>query len=153
MTSAYPHVAWFKEIRKKDIPLVGGKGANLGEMTHAGIPVPDGFCVTSPAYFYFVEQNQLQHRIKETLTGLDVNNGVKLNAASRKAKDIILKAKMPADLEQAIRDAYAKFPKKDQEVAVRSSATAEDLPDASFAGQQATFLNISGSDEVVRSVQ
>ncbi len=151
--TSFPHTIWFKDINKKDIPLVGGKGANLGEMTQAKIPVPDGFCVTAPAYFYFVEQNQLQQKIKDVLTGLDVNDGKKLNEASRNVKKLILDAPIPDDLRQAIIEAYKKFSIKDQEVAVRSSATAEDLPDASFAGQQATYLNISGEEDVVKAVQ
>ncbi len=153
MTNKVPHVAWFKDTTRKDIPLVGGKGANLGEMTQAGIPVPDGFCVTSPAYFYFVEQNQLQNKIRDVLSGLDVNSGVKLDKASQKARNLILQAQMPEDLKESIIKAYLQLPHKNQEVAVRSSATAEDLPDASFAGQQATYLNISGADDVVKTVQ
>ena len=153
MSHQAPHVAWFQDIRKKDIPLVGGKGANLGEMTHADIPVPGGFCVTSPAYFYFVEANQLQDKIRDILKDLDVNNGKQLDELSSRVRKLVVAAKMPDDLEQAIRSAYSKFKQKDQLVAVRSSATAEDLPDASFAGQQATYLNISGGDDVVRYVQ
>jgi pyruvate,water dikinase len=153
MSNPAPHVVWFKDIGKKDIPLVGGKGANLGEMTSAGIPVPNGFCVSAPAYFYFIETNNLRDRIKDALKNLDVNDNDELFAASRRVKDIIMRAKMPDDLADHIRDAYRKFPHKNQEVAVRSSATAEDLPDASFAGQQATYLNISGDSDVVRTVQ
>jgi pyruvate,water dikinase len=152
MPSSAPRVVWFKDIRKSDIPLVGGKGANLGEMTSAGIPVPNGFCVSAPAYFYFIDANDLRQKIRDGLTGLDVNSGTKLNAASRHVKDLILKAKMPEDLAAEIIHAYNQFP-RGQEVAVRSSATAEDLPDASFAGQQATYLNISGADDVVKAVQ
>lgn len=153
MSSPAPHVVWFKDIGKKDIPLVGGKGANLGEMYAAGIPVPNGFCVTAPAYYYFLEANTLRDKIKDALKNLDVNDNDELFAASRRVKDIIMRAKMPDDLGDQIRSAYQKFPHKDQEVAVRSSATAEDLPDASFAGQQATYLNISGDSDVVRTVQ
>jgi pyruvate, water dikinase len=153
MKASAPHVVWFKDITKKDIPLVGGKGANLGEMTQAGIPVPNGFCVTAPAYYYFVEKNQLQDQIKSVLKGLDVNNNKALFDASKKVKNLILEASMPEDLREAIITAYAKFSHKNQEVAVRSSATAEDLPDASFAGQQATYLNISGQKDVVKAVQ
>jgi pyruvate, water dikinase len=153
MTQPAPHVVWFKDTSKKDLPLVGGKGANLGEMTQAGIPVPQGFCVTAPAYYYFIEANNLQIKIRSILNDLDVNNNTALFEASRKAKQIILHAHMPEDLKESIENAYAKFKTKNQEVAVRSSATAEDLPDASFAGQQATYLNISGTDEVVKAVQ
>ncbi len=153
MPNTAPHVVWFKDIGKADIPLVGGKGANLGEMTQADIPVPNGFCVTAPAYYYFLDENNLRDKIKEALKDLDVNDNDDLFAASKRVKEIIVRAHMPDDLAETIRSAYQKFPRKNQEVAVRSSATAEDLPDASFAGQQATYLNISGEDDVVRSVQ
>jgi pyruvate,water dikinase len=122
-------------------------------MTQANIPVPNGFCVTAPAYYYFIDQNQLQHQIKDILHDLDINSNKALFAASEKVKHIVMAAKMPPDLEASIRHAYAKFPQSDQLVAVRSSATAEDLPDASFAGQQATYLNIQGEDDVVATVQ
>ncbi len=149
-----PHILWFKDIRKKDIPFVGGKGANLGEMFSIGMPVPDGFCVTAQAYFYFLDANKLRDRIKEALTGVNVNNASELNAVSRKVKKLIREAKVPEDLAEAIKQAYGKLPDGDSQlVAVRSSATAEDLPDASFAGQQATFLNIKGKNEVVKAVQ
>jgi pyruvate,water dikinase len=149
-----PHVVWFEEISHDDIPLVGGKGANLGEMTKAGIPVPPGFCVTSPAYFYFLDANELRPKIKEILKDVNINSGKSLNAARDKVQSLILKAKIPQDLEEAIVSAYKKMPEKDKTlVAVRSSATAEDLPDASFAGQQATYLNILGAEDVVKHVQ
>src|SRR5688572_9584170 len=99
-----PHILWFKDIRKKDIPLVGGKGANLGEMTSFDIPVPNGFCVTAQAYFYFLDANSLRDDIKKALTGINVNNVRELNAASQKAKQIIRKAKMPTDLGEAIKE-------------------------------------------------
>jgi pyruvate, water dikinase len=153
MKHDFPFVAWFNSIAKKDLPLVGGKGANLGEMTQAGIPVPDGFCVTAPAYFYFLDEANLRDKIKAVMKDLDVNNNTALFTASRRVKAIIMSAKMPEDLAKAIENAYAKFPKHNEEVAVRSSATAEDLPDASFAGQQATYLNISGKEDVVKAVQ
>lgn len=153
MSNPAPHVMWFKEINKKDGALVGGKGANLGEMTQAGIPVPNGFCVTAPAYYYFLDVNNLRDKIKDVLKDLDVNNNDDLFSASRRVKDVIMRAKMPDDLADHIKAAYHKFPQKNQEVAVRSSATAEDLPDASFAGQQATYLNIAGDTDVVKTVQ
>lgn len=151
--NSQPHTVWFKDVGKGDLNLVGGKGANLGEMTSAGIPVPNGFCVTAPAYYYFVEHNNLKEKIHEVMDGLDVNNNKALFDASRKVKEIIMRAEMPQDLADDILKSYNKFPKKNQEVAVRSSATAEDLPDASFAGQQATFLNISGDNDVLKAVQ
>lgn len=149
-----PHILWFNQIRKKDIPLVGGKGANLGEMTYAKIPVPDGFCVTAPAYFYFLDANNLRPKIKAALQDVDVNKTSDLNAASREIKKLITSATIPEDLAEEIIAAYLQLPDKDKTyVAVRSSATAEDLPDASFAGQQATYLNISGETNVVKAVR
>ncbi|MFC1654023.1 phosphoenolpyruvate synthase, partial [Patescibacteria group bacterium] len=153
MKKPAPHIVWYKDTSRKDIPLVGGKGANLGEMTRAGIPVPDGFSVSAPAYYYFLEKNDLRKEIKKALTGLDANNSKDLETRSKKVRQLILNAKMPEDLAEEIVKAYEKFPSKNQEVAVRSSATAEDLPDASFAGQQATYLNISGKKDLVETVQ
>lgn len=144
-------VLWFEEVRKEDIPLVGGKGANLGELKSAGIPVPNGFIMTSAAYYYFLDQTRLRSRIQKLLSGLNPEDNKKLNSVSREVKKIILDAKMPALLAKEILDGYKKlggFP-----VAVRSSATAEDLPSASFAGQQATFLNTVGGAKVVEAVQ
>ena len=149
-----PHIVWFRDIDHDDIKLVGGKGANLGEMVKTGIPVPDGFCVTSPAYFYFLEHNKLRDAVKEILTKVNKDSGRSLNAARDKIQKLILGAEVPEELEQAIIHAYHKFPEKDKAlVAIRSSATAEDLPDASFAGQQATYLNIQSDKDVVRHVQ
>lgn len=153
MKKSVVNTLWFKDTSRKDIPRVGGKGANLGEMTKAGIPVPDGFCVTAQAYYYFIEKNNLQDKIKKILKDLDVNNSKSLEEKSKAVRSLILNAKMPEDLAKDIIEAYKKFPKKNAEVAVRSSATAEDLPDASFAGQQATYLNISGEKDVVKTVQ
>lgn len=153
MNNKKSYCVWFKDIDKEDIPFVGGKGANLGEMTQAGIPVPNGFCVTAQAYFYFLKANDLTTSIKSLIKNLDVNNNKQLFDISDKIKAVIMKAKMPADLEKAIIQNYQRFPNYNQEVAVRSSATAEDLPDASFAGQQATYLNIKGDNDVVKTVQ
>jgi len=144
-------VLWFEEVRKEDIPLVGGKGANLGELKSAGIPVPNGFIMTSSAYYYFLDQTRLRSKIQKLLSGLNPEDNKKLNATSRAVKKLILDAKMPPILSKEILDGYKKlggFP-----VAVRSSATAEDLPSASFAGQQATFLNTVGGAKVVEAVQ
>lgn len=145
-------VLWHKDISKKDLALVGGKGANLGEMTQAGFPVPDGFVVTAQAYYHFIEANQLEPKVRNVLEPLDVNDSQALQKAAKQVQEIIVKAKMPEPLAKSITTAYEKLGKK-TEVAVRSSATAEDLPDASFAGQQATFLNISGTKDVIEYVQ
>jgi pyruvate,water dikinase len=144
-------VVWFKEVTKKDIPLVGGKGANLGEMTNADIPVPPGFIVTANAYFDFIEKAGLNNRIKSLLEPIDVHDSKQLQETALKVQKLITDAKMPAETAQAIEEAYAKLGRG--LVAVRSSATAEDLPEASFAGQQATFLNVQGDKEVVAAVQ
>jgi len=147
-------VLWFKEVGKKDIGLVGGKGANLGEMVNAKIPVPDGFIVTAGAYFDFINATSLKEKIMHELSGLDVDNSKKLQEASRKIKIAIMAAGMPEDLATKIKDYYHKLcGENDRYVAVRSSATAEDLPDASFAGQQETYLNVKGWSDVVKKVQ
>jgi pyruvate,water dikinase len=144
-------VVWFNEVTKKDIPLVGGKGANLGEMTNAGIPVPQGFIVTAAAYFDFIEKADLDDKIKALLKPLDVHNSKQLQEIAAKVQKLIVDAEMPPGIAKEIEQAYIKMGKG--LVAVRSSATAEDLPEASFAGQQATFLNIQGEKEVVKAVQ
>ena len=145
------NIMWFNEVTRNDIPLVGGKGANLGEMTNAGIPVPPGFIVTAGAYFSFLEEAGITDDIRAILEPLDPNNSRQLQDISARVKQVILDAAMPAALARDIKEAYLKM--GNGYVAVRSSATAEDLPEASFAGQQATFLNIKGADEVVVAVQ
>lgn len=145
------YIMWFRDIRKEDIPLVGGKGANLGELTNAGIPVPNGFCVTAQAYYYFIKQTGIKSQLQKLLSGLDENDNKRLNQVAREIKKTIVSAKMPEDLASEIRTAYQKL--GGLPVAVRSSATAEDLPDASFAGQQTTYLNVTTADDVVKSVQ
>ena len=144
-------VVWFNEVTKKDVPLVGGKGANLGEMTNAGIPVPSGFIVTSTAYFDFLQKTKLVGKICQLLKPLDVNDSRQLQKIAAQVRQIISDAPMPPEIAEEIKKAYKKM--GGSLVAVRSSATAEDLPDASFAGQQRTFLNIKGADEVVTAVQ
>jgi len=144
----------FNQVRKTDIPYVGGKGANLGEMVHAKIPVPDGFIVTSKAYYDFIKLTSLKQKILTELSGLDVDDSKKLQKASKNVRTAILKAKMPEELGERIKKAYHELSgKHDKLVAVRSSATAEDLPDASFAGQQETYLNIKGWEDVVEYTQ
>ena len=144
------NLVWFEDVDKNDLPLVGGKGANLGELTKAGIPVPPGFIVTTVSYFNFLEEVGLREEIEKILEPLDTNNSQQLLQISTKIKDAITSAEMPQDIADEIREAYQKLGGL---VAVRSSATAEDLPDASFAGQQRTFLNIQGEDNVVVAVQ
>lgn len=148
-------ILWFKEIDNNDVPLVGGKNASLGEMyqklTGRGINVPNGFAITAYAYRYFLKYAGIEEEIKKALKGLDTSDMSNLMRKGREVRDIILHADFPPDLTQAIYSAYAQLAKEfgregldDLDVAIRSSATAEDLPDASFAGQQDTFLNIRG---------
>ena len=144
-------IAWFDEVTKGDIPLVGGKGANLGEMVHARIPVPPGFIVTADVYFKFLETTQLVGELRQYLEALDVNDSKKLQEVATLIKNKISSSPMPAEMVSEIKGAYRKL--GGGLVAVRSSATAEDLPEASFAGQQRTFLNMQGEDEVVAAVQ
>jgi pyruvate, water dikinase len=154
MNKQTAHVLWFKNIHKADIPLVGGKGANLGEMVNADIPVPNGFVVTAKAYYGFLNGTSLRKKILTELDDLDVENNVKLEKASKNIMTAILAAEMPEDLAQQIKEYYQELcGNEDAYVAVRSSATAEDLPDASFAGQQETYLNVKGWKDVVKNVQ
>lgn len=152
---AKPHVVWFKDVDEDDVSLVGGKGANLGEMVKAGFPVPNGFIVTAPAYFYALDHNQLRPKIESTLKGIDVHDSEKLRSGSSQVKKLIKNAEVPRDLAQQIIDHYLHLDRKTREplVAIRSSATAEDLPGASFAGQQETFLNVRGVANVVDTIR
>jgi len=145
----------FEELKKEDIPLVGGKNANLGEMIQGKIPVPPGFALTARAYEEFITKTGIAQKIyriiDETVT--DVNNPKQYEEASKKIRTLIESTSMPAEIEKSIRDAYNELNKQaggtETFVAVRSSATAEDLPDASFAGQQETFLNVKGADDLI----
>ncbi|MGD6809944.1 MAG: phosphoenolpyruvate synthase [Candidatus Bathyarchaeia archaeon] len=151
-------VLWFDDVRNNDVPLVGGKNASLGEMIHAGLPVPNGFAVTAFSYEKFIEETQISKQIyaviKETVT--DPNDPKQYEVASKRIRELIEKTPMPKEIEEAIREAYKQLNKrfnlKDTFVAVRSSATAEDLPDASFAGQQETYLNVKGPDDLIDKV-
>jgi len=151
MQKGHKAIVWFEDVGRKDIPLVGGKGANLGEMTRAKIPVPPGFIVTADAYYDFIQNAGLAPKITAVLKGLDTNDSKKLQQASAQIKQLILSATMPPETARAIEEAYTKM--GIGLVAVRSSATAEDLPEASFAGQQSTFLNIESQANVVKAVQ
>jgi len=151
MTSLTKSVVWFHEVGREDLGLVGGKGANLGELTRASIPVPPGFVVTADTYFHFIAINSLEPVIKKELFNLDVHNSRELNDRAARIRQRIIEAPMPAHIADEIRAAYVEL--GEGAVAVRSSATAEDLPEASFAGQQSTFLNVVGGDNVVRAVQ
>jgi len=149
-------VAWFKDVNKEDIALVGGKGANLGEMTQAGFPVPNGFIVTSESYYHFLAVNKLPIQIKKHLDKLDVNNTTQLKNASQKIRTLIESSPIPHEIAKEIFHAYFHSERgllHNPLVAVRSSATAEDLPTASFAGQQETFLNIKGEANLLEKIR
>lgn len=143
-------IVWFDEVTRKDLRLVGGKGANLGEMTRAKIPVPPGFIVTTDAYSIFLQRTGIERKIYNLLGSLDVDNSKQLQEVSAEIKRIFLEAPMPPEIATDIRNAYRQMGRG--LVAVRSSATAEDLPEASFAGQQQTYLNVEGEDEVLYAV-
>ena len=141
-------VLWFKELGKEDIPLVGGKCANLGELTgKIGVPVPDGFAVSAYAYKVFLEKTNANKTIESLISKIDLSDMESLDDGSRKIRRYIEGLAMPKDMEKEIIGKYQELCKKtgreNVAVAVRSSATAEDLPGASFAGQQDTYLNVT----------
>ncbi len=150
-------ILWFNEIGLKDVPIVGGKNASLGEMyqklVSKGINIPDGFAITAHAYRYFLDYSKVDKKIAEILSSLDTHDIKDLRDRGYKVREIIRNAPFPPDLEKLICEAYerlsSEFNTDAVDVAVRSSATAEDLPDASFAGQQDTFLNIRGKDNLL----
>ena len=142
-------VLWLNEIRSDDIGSVGGKGASLGEMTAAGLPVPPGFVVTAGTYRAFIEGTGIDEELFEAVD-VDSDDSEALAAAERRAEELILETEMPADVREQILAAYDDLDDGEAFVAVRSSATAEDLPDASFAGQQDTYLNITREDLIDR---
>ncbi|MBI5728401.1 MAG: phosphoenolpyruvate synthase [Candidatus Magasanikbacteria bacterium] len=154
-------ILWFSEIEIGDIPLVGGKNASLGEMysnlTKKGISIPNGFAISAHAYREFIRANQLERQIKQALKGLVITDVRALAAAGAKIRQLILSASFPEKLVEEIAQAYQKLSAArggdHLAVAVRSSATAEDLPEASFAGQQETYLNVRGEAELLLSVK
>jgi len=152
-------VLWFQQLGKHDVEIVGGKNASLGEMisnlSSAGVSVPGGFATTAQAYRDFLEQSGLNKRIHDALEALDVDNVVQLAETGKQIREWIVATPLQPALEQAIREDFHKLTGGDEHVpvAVRSSATAEDLPDASFAGQQETFLNIRGIENVLIAVK
>ena len=154
------NVLWYSALGMKDVEVVGGKNASLGEMignlASAGVKVPDGFATTASAYREFLTHENLAARINGLLDRLDVDDVQALAATGRSIRESVVKAPFPAALEKDIRAAYDKLVAESGEaisVAVRSSATAEDLPDASFAGQQETFLNVHGVDNVLKAIK
>ncbi len=165
-------IKWFSELSNKDVSIAGGKGASLAEMYNAKIPVPPGFIVTAQAYVYFIKKTDIDDKIKAILSKLDVNNTAELNKASKEIRNLIESVDFPQEMKDEIIEAYEilsaekdgaeKFgdaleilEKTHEEpfVAVRSSATTEDLADASFAGQQESFLNIRGKSELLKNIK
>nr|WP_230974490.1 PEP/pyruvate-binding domain-containing protein [Treponema vincentii] len=144
-------IADFTQIHKDDVLIAGGKGANLGEMTAAGIPVPKGFVITADAYREFLKENNIDEIILRVLTEAQTDEQALLSAVGTFRKKIIT-GHFPAQLEKEIRNKYAELGEAAR-VAVRSSATAEDLPDASFAGQQETYLNVQGIEDVLLQIR
>ncbi len=171
------NIVWFEEVGKEDVALVGGKGANLGEMTNARLPIPYGFVVTSIAYFQFIKEARLERKIKDILSAVNCENPNELRQASSHAQELILSAETPKELAKEIVKHYDNLSAKEDVyfksrlstfertthavkhlynqplVAVRSSATAEDLPTASFAGQQETYLNVKGESHLLQKVR
>ena len=152
-------VKWFEELGAGDVALVGGKNASLGEMIRnldkKGVNVPSGFAITAEAYKYVLEKTGIKPKIKDILAGLDTYNMENLAERGEKIRNLIANSQCPKELEEEIRAAYREMEKKygrNVDVAVRSSATAEDLPTASFAGQQTTYLNVRGEEELVEKV-
>ena len=161
-------VVWFKELTKDDISIAGGKGANLGQMTNAGFPVPPGFIVTAQTYKEFIERTGIKDKINKILSGLNIENTKELQEKANEIQKLITSTEIPDDIKKEIIDAYESFEiisidsdntktlieavKEPPFVAVRSSATLEDLEDVSFAGQQATFLNVKGAEKLIKAV-
>ncbi len=160
MSQNYRFIRFFRELGIKDVPLVGGKNASLGEMyrelTSKGVNVPNGFAITAEAYRYVLDQANVWPALRQSLEGLDPDDVEDLKRRGYQARRIIYEAGIPDDLRKEILDAYQKLEQEygpDLSVAVRSSATAEDLPTASFAGQQETYLNIRGGEGLIDAVQ
>ena len=167
------NILWFRDIKKEDIAYVGGKGANLGEMYNIPLPIPPGFVVTAQAYKKFLDYTGIKEQMMHILNNTNVDDNEELQSASKKIKEIILNAKMPSEIADDIAESYdnlnvnndiikqlnknalsmIKAGRDLPYVAVRSSATAEDLPSASFAGQQETYLNVKSVDRVISAVQ
>jgi len=155
------YVLWFKEINIKDVPIVGGKNASLGEMyrnlSKKGVNIPNGFAVTAQSYFYFLEKGEIKKTIQKILSEFNAKSIKSLQKTGKEIRKLILKTPLPEDLEEDIIKNYRKlckiYKQDDLDVAVRSSATAEDLPSASFAGQHETYLNVRGEEELLKAVK
>ncbi len=155
------YILWFKDISLKDVSLVGGKNASLGEMfsqlTKKGINIPDGFALTSKAYWYYIKANKIDKKLKEIFARLDSQSLGSLKETGREARNLILGGEFPNDLKRDILKSYQKlsqiYGEASTDVAVRSSGTAEDLPGASFAGQFETFLNVKGEELLLNAIK
>ncbi len=164
-------VKWFSEIHKDDVPIVGGKGANLGEIFNLKVPVPPGFVVTTKAYSHFLKKSGIQEKIEKILHGLDYEDTDELEKRTKEIREMITKAKMPKEMEEEIIESYENLNVDAEKlenskdalkvldksepiyVAVRSSATAEDLENASFAGQQDSFVNVKGNEQLIENIK
>ena len=161
MNKDQKHILWFKEIRKSDVGLVGGKNASLGEifsqLTQKDINVPDGFALTASAYRAFLKENNIDKGLKEIFNKFNPNSIKSLKETGQSARNLILRSDFSQDLKKEILENYKKLSQKysgnNIDVAVRSSATAEDLPSASFAGQHETYLNIFGAQDLLRAIK
>ena len=157
MSKKSPYVLWFEECDETCLPLVGGKNMSLGRMTTAGIPVPPGFAVTTTAYGEFLTEGGITGVLQETLAEVDPEDVATVEKAGKSIRQLIRSTPIPSDVEQAVKDAYTALCERcnlaAMPVAVRSSATAEDLPGASFAGQQETYLWVMGPDEVTEATR
>jgi len=156
MSDPQKNILWFNEVSKKDVPFVGGKNASLGEMyqelSPKGISIPNGFATTSYFFFYFLEQAGIKEKLVKTFNGFKSGNIKSLQKAGEAARKLILEASFPDELKEEVYRAYAKLCEEyvsNVDVAVRSSATAEDLPEASFAGQHESYLNVKGRENVL----
>lgn len=163
-------IAWFRELHNTDVAIAGGKGASLGEMYNAGMPIPPGFVITAEAFKKYITKTKIDTKIYGILNGLNVDNNAALQETAKKIQAIITSTPMPEDIKKIVLESYdlmsfgdaakaggkalgvIKAGRESMYVAVRSSATAEDLPNASFAGQQASFLNVKGPAAIITKV-
>ena len=167
------YIKWLSELNKNSSGIAGGKGANLGEMYNAKMPIPQAFVVTTNAYNYYIEKTNIKNKINQILESIDIDNIDELNERAKQIRELVINAEMPEEIKISIEEAYEHLStnkeslqlakgdalsilKKSQEpifVAVRSSATTEDLADASFAGQQETYINIKGNHNLIKAVK
>ena len=150
------YIRWLSSLSKNDIPIAGGKGANLAEMYNAGFPVPPAFIITAQTFGKFLTEANLKEKIKKIISDTNVFNTKQLEENSKQIRELVIKAEIPEDMQKEITEAYSILcgnEEKEIFVAVRSSATAEDLADASFAGQQETFTNIKGKKFLIEAIK